>query len=206
MTRNEKILTVTRQLIQLTSLVLAVVVAMFGVTLILHWRFPVSWVCFGCGLIGGFISIQQRLKKFADEELELLARSWYQIVLIPIYGGIFALILYVALLSQIVTGDMFPKFYIPAFHNPPTTDDIRGFFAETFPASGQDLAKLFFWSVVAGFSERFIPQIIGRNPASVSPGEGDQGESKEGDDKSGALSPSPPPKRPIFQRLKGPMG
>ncbi len=203
MTRNENILTITRQLIQLTGVVLAVLVAMFGVTLFLHGRFPVSWACFGCGLIGGFISIQQRLKKFGDEELELLARSWYQIVLIPIYGGIFALILYVALLSQIVTGDMFPKFYIPAFSNPPTTADIQAFFAQTFPASGQDLAKLLFWCVVAGFSERFIPQIIGRNAGDLSPVEGVPDEPKG---VGSPLSSPPAPKRPVLQRLKGPVG
>lgn len=33
-------------------------------------------------------------------------------------------------------------------------------FRETYPSSGPDLAKLLFWSFVAGFSERFVPQLI----------------------------------------------
>jgi hypothetical protein len=166
MARTENILRVTKRLILMTSGVLLCLVAAFGVTLYRGGHFMVSWACFGCGLLGGFISIQQRLKKFGDEELELLSRSWFQIVLIPVYGGIFALILYVGFLSQIVTGALFPQFAVAPFNQPPTTADIQKFFAETYPASGADLAKLLFWCLVAGFSERFIPQIISRTPGS----------------------------------------
>lgn len=165
MTRTENILRVTRRLIIMTSGVLACLVALFAVTLLFGGRFMVSWACFGCGLLGGFISIQQRLKRFGDEELELLSRSWFQIILIPVYGGIFALVLYVGLLSKIVTGELFPQFTMPVFHAPPTTADIQAFFSNTYPTTPTDLAKLLFWSLVAGFSERFIPQIISRNPS-----------------------------------------
>ena len=105
-----------------------------------------------------------QLKTFARADLELLASSWFQIVLIPVYGGLFALILYVGFLSQIVTGAMFPRFWVAPFHSPPTTADLQAFFGQSYPASGGDLAKLLFWSLVAGFSERFIPQIISRGP------------------------------------------
>ena len=45
--------------------------------------------------------------------------------------------------------------------NPPTTEDVVTFLNQTYPKSGPDLAKLLFWCFVAGFSERFVPQIIG---------------------------------------------
>jgi len=161
MTRAERLLRITRRLILLTFGALACIVLFFGLTLMRGDRFMVSWVCFGCGLLGGFVSIQQRLKKIGDEELDLLAQSWYQILLIPIYGGVFAGILYVCFLSNIVEGPLFPKFASPAFTQPlPTTNDVRAFLQQTYPASGADLAKLVFWSFVAGFSERFVPQII----------------------------------------------
>ena len=164
MSREENLLRVTRRLILMTGAVMLALVSLFGLTMYLQNRFMISWACFGCGLVGGFISIQQRLKKVSRGELELLSKSWFQIVLVPIYGGIFALILYVGFLSRIVTGDLFPIFVIQPFHNPPTTDDLRNFFATTYPASGMDLAKLLFWSLIAGFSERFVPQIISRAP------------------------------------------
>jgi hypothetical protein len=164
MTRTEKLLTVTKRLILMTAGALSFVVAIFAVTLIRGNHFMVSWACFGCGLVGGFVSIQQRVKKFGDEELELLSTSWFQILLIPVYGGIFALVLYLGFLSAIVTGPLFPEFAGPPFSKPiPSTEDIRNFFALTYPSTGADLAKLLFWSFVAGFSERFVPQILDKS-------------------------------------------
>jgi hypothetical protein len=60
---------------------------------------------------------------------------------------------------------MFPHFAIAPFSAPaPTTQDMIDFLGKTYPASGQDLAKLLFWSFVAGFSERFVPQILDKKP------------------------------------------
>ena len=91
--RTQKLHTITKRLILMTSLALAVVVAIFASSFIFQQRLMVSWLCFGCGLLGGFVSIQQRLKNLPDEELELLSESWFQILLVPVYGGIFSLVL-----------------------------------------------------------------------------------------------------------------
>jgi len=172
-TRSENILRVTKRLILMTSAALVLVVGAFGLTYLLHLKFPVSWVCFGCGLVGGFISIQQRLKRMGNEELNLLSQSWFQIILVPIYGGVFALILYVALIGQIISGAMFPEFYVPAFHQPPVPADIEAFLGQTSPKTGVDVAKLFFWALVAGFSERLIPQILSKDGGDTA-GKGDK--------------------------------
>ena len=105
----------------------------------------VSWAAFGCGLIGGFVSIQQRIKNVNEEELDLLSRSWFQILLIPVYGGIFALVLYLAFLGGIVEGELFPRSSIPAFTTPyPTAEDVKMFLVSTYPSTGTDVAKLIF--------------------------------------------------------------
>jgi hypothetical protein len=164
MTRTEKLLKITKRLIIMTTVALLLLAAVFEITLLRGNRFMVSWACFGCGLVGGFVSIQQRLKKFGDEELELLSKSWFQILLIPVYGGIFALLLYVGFLSNIVESQFFPRFAVPDFSTPiPLTEDIKNFFSKTYPTTGADLAKLLFWSFIAGFSERFVPQIIDKS-------------------------------------------
>jgi hypothetical protein len=97
----------------------------------------------------------------SDDELVLLSRSWFQIVLVPVFGGVFALVLYCIFLSKIIAGHVFPEFSMPS---PPPGGPTNQFMIEilvkTNPATGQDLAKLLFWSFVAGFSERFVPQII----------------------------------------------
>lgn len=161
-TRCEKLLIVTRRLIMMTMLAFGFVATIFLITLTTGQRFMVSWACFGCGLVGGFVSIQQRMKNVSDEELDLLSRSWFQILLIPVYGGIFAIVLYLAFLSGIVEGTLFPRLSIPSFGIPPSTADMKNLFMSTYPTTGVDLAKLIFWSFVAGFSERLVPQIISK--------------------------------------------
>ncbi|MCZ6647123.1 MAG: hypothetical protein O7B79_12890, partial [SAR324 cluster bacterium] len=74
--------------------------------------------------------------------------------LIPIYAGIFALVLYVLFLSGILQGSLFPHFSIPPFGESPTPAEIINFLRSTYPSTGEDLAKLLFWTFVAGFSER----------------------------------------------------
>ncbi|WP_133718438.1 hypothetical protein [Methylocaldum gracile] len=167
--RTEKLHTITKRLILMTACALVIVVSIFGLSFLFHQRLMVSWLCFGCGLLGGFVSIQQRLKKLADEELELLSRSWFQILLIPIYGGIFSLVLYVGFLSEILNGPLFPHFAFPPFSEPlPTADDLIRFINSTYPASGQDVAKLLFWAFIAGFSERLVPQILQKSEQGLS--------------------------------------
>jgi hypothetical protein len=167
MKRRENILIITRRLIILSGISLLVMVSFFGITLWLSGKFMVSWACFMAGIMGGFVSIQQRLKKIGSDELALLSESWFQILLIPIYGGIFSLVLYLLFLSGLLEGSLFPKFGMPpagGLANTPSpgldATNIRDFFQNTYPSSGQDLAKLIFWSFLAGFSERLVPQII----------------------------------------------
>ena len=165
------LLEVTKRLILLTLIALVLLLGVFALTL---WgkeqRFMVSWACFGCGLLGGFVSIQQRLKHLTDDELGLLCSSWFQIVLVPVYGGIFSLVLYAAFLSEIVQGSIFPNFASPPFSEPlPTTEDVKNFFTQTYPATTADFAKVLFWSFVAGFSERLVPQILNSSEKKSNP-------------------------------------
>ncbi|MCF8368068.1 MAG: hypothetical protein K9G76_03440 [Bacteroidales bacterium] len=158
--RQKKILSVTKRLLIFAGITLILTVLLFIPTFIFESRFYTSWLSFECGIIGGFVSIQQRLKTIDNDELNLLSESWASILLVPIYGGIFALVLYVIFLSGLLEGHLFPYFDLPEFHEPTNTDDIIKLLRETYPATASDFAKLIFWSFVAGFSERFVPQVI----------------------------------------------
>jgi len=168
MNRIDNIHTITKRLILMTAVSVIIFGAIFGLSYYLNQRFMVTWAVFLCGIIGGFVSIQQRIRTVSDLELELLTKSWFQILLIPIFGGVFALVLYCIFLSGILSVNLFPSFYIPI---PPATGPDTSFmidiFTKTYPSTGQDFAKLLFWSFVAGFSERFVPQIITKVASSV---------------------------------------
>ncbi|NTW56892.1 MAG: hypothetical protein HGB20_07610 [Chlorobiaceae bacterium] len=161
MNRIENIHILTKRLIMMTAVAVLLIGVMFGMTFYYNQRFMMTWAGFLCGIIGGFVSIQQRMPKVSDEELSLLTTSWFQILLVPIFGGIFSLVLYSIFLSGIMTGALFPVFIMPKpAVTGPDTAFIVDIFTRTFPATGQDFAKFIFWSFVAGFSERFVPQIV----------------------------------------------
>lgn len=115
---------------------------------------------FIAGLIGGFVSIQQRLPNIGLNELQELSNSWSSILLIPVNGGIFAIVLMLMFVSGLLEGAMFPKYIHATLDHQNITSSFLTWLKKTFPATGADIAKLLFWSFVAGFSERFVPQVI----------------------------------------------
>lgn len=160
--RTKNILIISKRLLIFAGLSVMVTAILFALTFFFEKRLMISWLVFECGIIGGFVSIQQRVHQIDDKELKLLSESWSSILLVPIYSGILASILYVMFLAGILQGSLFPAFSIQEFNTPPTTNDIVIFLTETYPSQGSDIAKLIFWSFVAGFSERFVPQIINK--------------------------------------------
>ena len=112
MERSRRILAVSKRLLVFTGVSLLLTAVLFLLAFYFQ-RFPVSWFCFECGIIGGFVSIQQRLKEVGDEELEYLGQSWTAILMIPVFGGVFSLVLYLLFLSGIVESALFPDFAIP---------------------------------------------------------------------------------------------
>ena len=108
-----------------------------------------------CGAIGGFISLQRRLKSFEHEDLVLLARSWIYVLLSPLVGGILALLLFFLFIGGLLQGDLFPRF--------DETENVKSGLSTLFEVRGvdhKDYAKLIFWCFLAGFSESFVTNII----------------------------------------------
>jgi len=163
MSRIEQYHTVTRRLIIMTLICVLLFASIFAVSYVLQQRFLLTSACFLCGIVGGFVSIQQRLPKVSNTELGMLTKSWFQILLVPIFGGVFALVLYCVFLSGIISGHLFPEFFVPqAGNNGPDDQFMWDIFSKTYPKTTEDFAKLLFWCFVAGFSERFVPQIINK--------------------------------------------
>lgn len=161
MKRIENIHILTKRLILMTALSVIIFGAIFGLSFYFKQRLMMTWAGFLCGIVGGFVSIQQRIPTVSDVELDLLTKSWFQVLLIPIFGGIFSMVLYCAFLSGVISGNLFPNFYIPKPPSSgPDTNFLIDILTKTYPSSGEDLAKFLFWSFTAGFSERFVPQIV----------------------------------------------
>ncbi len=134
--------------------------AMFVITMNDVDIFMVSWMVFTCGVIGGFVSIQQRMSKMSIHDISMLSKSWCQVLLIPTYGGFFALVLYSLFFSGILKGHLFPEIYLPPSDGTPDIAYLRTLFNDNYPKTGEDFGKLVFWSFAAGFCERFVPQVV----------------------------------------------
>jgi hypothetical protein len=131
---------------------------------------------FVSGLLGGFVSIQQRLPTIKLAELKSLSSSWLSITLAPINGGIFALVLMLMFIGNIIQGTLFPKYLSVDISN---IETFRKWLVSAYPTSGVEVAKLLFWSFVAGFVERFVPQLIKRTVEEVEADQSQGGEAEE---------------------------
>jgi hypothetical protein len=112
------------------------------------------------GVIGGFIGLQRRLKDLTIEDLQLIADSLIYTWLSPTVGGVLALLVYVLFLSDLLSGQLFPRFEPDAVVQSAGTTFASVF--QQHAVSFREYAKLVFWCFLAGYSERFVTDIIGR--------------------------------------------
>jgi hypothetical protein len=164
------------------------------------------------GQMGGFLSVQQRLQASGNvdplfKELQLI-NGWFSIVVIaPISGSIFAIVLYFMFAGGLMTGGLFPRFGPSPAPTPasvaattftataaptvgpatPATGtantatpppraaptpcpvdaycsplDITQFLERAAPTAIEDWGKLLVWAFIAGFAERFVPDVLTR--------------------------------------------
>lgn len=159
---------ITRRLIVFTGTVLLLVaILLYGFTKSGFYEAGrhsyLVLLVFISGLLGGFVSIQQRLPGITLDELTVISSSWLSITLMPINGGIFAMVLMLMFIGGIIKGTLFPVYPDNIAVN--SVETFNQWLTSTYPVHGTDVAKLLFWSFVAGFSERFVPQIIKRTTA-----------------------------------------
>ena len=107
------------------------------------------------GTIGSYVSVHRGLAELKDEEVIGLSSTWLAIIVPSFVGGVLALVLYGLFLSSILSGELFPKWEI-------TKNSEQGLKAfKTQYADGMaSYAKLFFWSFIAGFNQKYVVDII----------------------------------------------
>jgi hypothetical protein len=117
------------------------------------------------GMLGGCVSALSRLYSVAWSAnlatgAENLGHLFWSLVinflLAVIEGGIFAVLLYLAFMGNLVSGTLFPTFRNPV----PTDMNLFHIFLERGLNSHGDFAKALVWGFLAGFSERLVPDFL----------------------------------------------
>lgn len=120
------------------------------------------------GVLGSFVSALRRIYSASDvfpigKYKELLKEfNGYLIAyssIPPLVGAISATILYVLFAGEIIESPFFPKF---TCQGGGSCDEFVLFLQNWSPDQAQDFAKVIVWGFIAGFSERFVPDILNR--------------------------------------------
>ena len=121
----------------------------------------VMMLIFFAGAVGAVVNNYYRLATLSTNTVALQAAALTDLVVIQMYvsllvAGILAFVAYGLFLSGLVQGSLFPVFE-------KTQESYQGVTAllmNLAPKTNLDAAKAILWAFIAGFSERFVPNII----------------------------------------------
>ena len=114
------------------------------------------------GAMGGLMSMLQRynnLVREGDPINRIIMQSWYQIFVPAINGALFAVLLYMIFIGELIQGDFFPKI-TNLSGTSSGRSGITALLTENGPENGNEYAKLIIWAFIAGFAERFVPDTL----------------------------------------------
>ena len=146
------------------------------------------------GIVGGCVSMLQRIQSAPTEgdalfNLAALTNGWRGVSLSPLYGAIFASLLFILFAAGVLEGSVFPKIEtvgsektqpaataaapvstVAGATPTPTPNEsqrvgvlqVKDFLKETGPKDGVSFALLMIWSFIAGFAERLVPDTLNR--------------------------------------------
>ncbi len=118
------------------------------------------------GVLGSFVSALNRIYSSSNifpivKYEELLRNSNNYLIayssIPPLVGAISATILYIIFAGEIIKSPFFPEFSCQGNGN---CDEFILFLKNWSPDQAQDFAKAIVWGFIAGFSERFVPDIL----------------------------------------------
>jgi hypothetical protein len=122
------------------------------------------------GALGGYVSAFMRVYQtpIGDDPIlsaKLLRSDWASIMARPILGVVFAVILHLLFVGQLLTGGVFPELHVLANGDPlRPAQRFSEFFSGQVHGSQldptRDYAKLLVWCFIAGFAERFVPDVL----------------------------------------------
>ena len=141
--------------------IVIVVLCMCGSAYLAKAGGPVALVIFMAGTVGGTANNFRRVQNMilrarTERDIPGERLMLIQVYVSPLVGGVFAFILYLVFMSGMVQGTFFPAFKCGS----QPFETFEEFAALAEPATHADVAKAVVWAVIAGFSEKLVPNFI----------------------------------------------
>lgn len=111
-------------------------------------------VVFLTGAAGGVISNYFRIRELPEQTIG--TNAIIQIYVTPLISGLLSWVSYAICLSGFLQGSLFPAFA----GSDVRYENLEQMFSVVKPETTLDVAKVLLWSFVAGFFEKFIPNIL----------------------------------------------
>ena len=133
-----------------------------------RWEPPVLILVTLSGMLGAFFSALTRLYNVDQLSLALISptvsklNGWHLLMysfVPPVVGAIASVVLYVGFVSGLVDGGVFPNMSCKG--DGKTCTQLIEVLNDYGPTAANDYGKVLIWAFVAGFSERFVPDILG---------------------------------------------
>src|SRR6187402_957305 len=151
-----------------TVVLVAVMAAgLLGSYAIARWEPPILVLVTLSGMLGAFFSALTRLYNVDQLSLALISptvsklNGWHLLMysfVPPVVGAIASVVLYVGFVSGLVSGGVFPAMSCKG--DGKTCTDLIEVLRVYGPTGANDYGKALIWAFIAGFSERFVPDIL----------------------------------------------
>jgi hypothetical protein len=164
---KKKILQAYRQVLMCVFVATLVTIVVLVLIFLLSKSLSIFAFVIGAGVLGALFSSLMRLYNYEDLPKALIGGGlgledvWLVMyALVPlIVGAISAAALYLAFMSGLLQGDLFPMFecHDLAEHSCKSLEEFADKFA---PRGPEQYAKAIVWGFIAGFAERLVPDLL----------------------------------------------
>ena len=168
-TESRRIVVRTIFVVQIGLIVVALLLMLLGYCLEKQWcgeaTFGFFWFAFIAGCLGASIGILKRITQDPPFVTEL-AQSRIATLMPLLYGGLMAGVAYLLFLSGLLSGDggngLLTTNLFPNFESAADAEASFVSYLEVRPETMADVGKLMVWCFLAGYSERFVADILGQ--------------------------------------------
>jgi len=121
-------------------------------------KYPLAWFIIMAAVLGSVVN-----EPYHQEKIHRLTNGWIAAYILwkSSVSIVFAFLFYLIAMGGLIGGDMFPNFmHLPLKEG--AHWNMEAFVTAVKPESYKDIAKILVWSFIAGYSEKFVPNLIGK--------------------------------------------